>query len=967
MQEELLQFKIQNVWTLVDCPKEVRPIGTKWVLKNKKDERGIVIKNKARLVAQGHTQEEGIDYDEPLGFQDPKFLAKVYKVEKAMYGLHQASRAWYGTLSKYLLKNGFQRLCREFEALMHDKFQMSVMDVRSSNTPMDKENPWGKDETGTDVDLYLYRSMIVSLMYLTASRPDIMFAVCDCARHQVTPKECHLYAVKRIFRYLKGHPKLGLWYPKESPFDLVSFSDNDYDGATQDHKSTTRGCQFLGRRLISWQCKKQTIVATSTTEAEYVAVASCCGQVLWIQNQLLDYGHHFIRDCFEKKLISVDHIHTDENIADLLTKPFDARSLKLIPLVSKGFAMVKAGCKTCWSSQHLRHCEKGEHNTDFHPMVDFIEASPLRYALTVKPTVYVSHLRKFWSTARIETTAEGTKILATVDGIVRTVSKSSLSPSFSGRTVPLFAAMLVHQDEPASPQRDVSQEEAYPTNSGFIADQDRATIDKSSTLPHDSVPRVTSPAAVEGTQEVEISRLKERVKQLKEREGVAATNSGDDAPIKGRSIDEEEAATERVSDDTKEMATVLTSMDAAIVLASGVVDVPTGSGSIPTASTPAEGSIPTGREEVPTASPVFSTATVVTPVIRRKGKEVMVKSKTPKKQKVQEQIDAQVARELKEQLEKEDQRRADQIARDAVIARIYAKEELQSMIDGLNSNNETVAKYLEEYHQFSLELPMERKIELISDAKIYKFQSQKRKPWTKKQKRDYYMVVIKNNLGWKVKDFRGMTFEKVEAKFNSIWKQMEDFIPKVSKEEAGRIKRKGINLEQESAKKQKSSKEITEEAKSPEEVTEEKVKEMMHLVPIEEMYVEALQVKHPIINWKTQNLMHAPVKWKLYDSCRVHHVAAKDKEIFMLVEKDYPLRKGLELVMICYKLQVENFSHMENELVLKIYRIANSPRQQEEVPTASVEGCHCQKKSEATTRKIALLSKVKKKLSVKVK
>ncbi|GKE73135.1 hypothetical protein Tco_1535176, partial [Tanacetum coccineum] len=180
--------------------------------------------------------------------------------------------------------------------LSQDKYVGDILkkygytDVRTENTPMDRENPWGKDGPSKDIDLHLYRSMIGSLMYLTASRPDIMFVVCLCVRHQVTPKECHLHAVKRIFRYLKGYHLLGLWYPKESPFDRVAYSDSDYDGDNHDIKSTTRGCQFLGRRLISWQCKKQTIVATSITKAEYVAAASCCGQVLWIQNQLLDYG-----------------------------------------------------------------------------------------------------------------------------------------------------------------------------------------------------------------------------------------------------------------------------------------------------------------------------------------------------------------------------------------------------------------------------------------------------------------------------------------------------------------------------------------------------------------------------------------------------------------------------------------------------------------------------------------------------
>ncbi|GKA01669.1 hypothetical protein Tco_0674334 [Tanacetum coccineum] len=131
-----------------------------------------------------------------------------------------------------------------------------------------------KDEEAADVDVHLYRSMIGSLMNLTASRPDIMFAVYACTRFQVTPKTSHLYDVKRIFRYIKGHPKLGLWYPRDSPFDLEAFSDSDYAGASLDRKSTIGGCQFLGRRLISWQCKKQTIVANSTTEAEYVAAAN---------------------------------------------------------------------------------------------------------------------------------------------------------------------------------------------------------------------------------------------------------------------------------------------------------------------------------------------------------------------------------------------------------------------------------------------------------------------------------------------------------------------------------------------------------------------------------------------------------------------------------------------------------------------------------------------------------------------
>ncbi|GKD97962.1 putative ribonuclease H-like domain-containing protein, partial [Tanacetum coccineum] len=301
MQEELLQFKLQQVWILVDLPSGKRAIGTKWVFRNKKDERGIVIRNKARLVAQGHRQEEGflvfqmdvksaflygtieeeVYVTQPPGFKDPDHPDKVYKVVKALYGLHQAPRAWYETLANYLLGNGFKRgkidqtlfikkqkgdillvqvyvddiifgstnkeLCTGFEKLMkenQDKYVAEILkkfnytDVKSVSTPVDLENPLVKDGDGDDVDVHLYRSMIGSLMYLTSSRPDIMFVI-----------------VK-----------------------LVAYTDSDYAGATQDRKSTIGGCQFLGNKLISWQYKKQTVVATSTTEAEYVVVASCCGQ-----------------------------------------------------------------------------------------------------------------------------------------------------------------------------------------------------------------------------------------------------------------------------------------------------------------------------------------------------------------------------------------------------------------------------------------------------------------------------------------------------------------------------------------------------------------------------------------------------------------------------------------------------------------------------------------------------------------
>ncbi|GKA93854.1 putative ribonuclease H-like domain-containing protein, partial [Tanacetum coccineum] len=250
MQEELLQFKLQEVWTLVDLPNGKRVIGTKWVFRNKKDERGIVIKNKARLMdvksdfLYGKIEKE-VYVCQPPGFEDPNFPDRVYKVEKALYGLDQAPRAWYETLSTYLLDNGFQRgKIDKTLFIRRDKCDILLVQVTASKAEggwdfYQSRQPLLRDEDGEEVDVHLYRSMIGSLIYLTSTRPDIMFAVCACARYQVNPKVSHLHAVKRIFRYLKGQPKLGLWYPKDLPFDLVAYTDSDYAGASLDRKSTT--------------------------------------------------------------------------------------------------------------------------------------------------------------------------------------------------------------------------------------------------------------------------------------------------------------------------------------------------------------------------------------------------------------------------------------------------------------------------------------------------------------------------------------------------------------------------------------------------------------------------------------------------------------------------------------------------------------------------------------------------------
>ncbi|GJX25414.1 retrovirus-related pol polyprotein from transposon TNT 1-94 [Tanacetum coccineum] len=483
MQEELNQFVANDVWELVPQPRNMTIIGTKWVFRNKLDENGIVSRNKARLVAQGYNQQEGIDYDEtyapvarlesirillayacaldfklfqmdvksaflngfineevyvaqPPGFIDFKKPDHVYKLKKALYGLKQAPKAWYDRLKAFLIKHEYkmgmvdntlftkkkssnliivqiyvddiifgstcQDMCDEFAKIMHDEFEMSMMgelnfflglqikqmedgiffnqskyikemlkkfgleDSKPMKTPMSSDTKLTKDEECESVDSTKYRGMIGSLLYLTASRPDIMFSVCLCARFQEAPKTSHLEAVKRIFRYIKGTTHLGLWYPKGTGIETVVYADSDHAGDYVDRKSTSGICTFVGCCLTSWFSKKQTALAISTTEAEYVSAGKACQQALWMKQALIDYDvrlddvpimcdnkgaidlsknpvqhsrtkhieirHHFLRDNVQKGHVSIEKVPSVDNIADILTKPLKRESFNYLRL-----------------------------------------------------------------------------------------------------------------------------------------------------------------------------------------------------------------------------------------------------------------------------------------------------------------------------------------------------------------------------------------------------------------------------------------------------------------------------------------------------------------------------------------------------------------------------------------------------------------------------------------------------------
>ncbi|GJV85308.1 putative ribonuclease H-like domain-containing protein [Tanacetum coccineum] len=1010
MQEELLQFKIQKVWTLVDLPRGKKAIGTKWVYRNKKDERGIVVRNKARLVAQGYKQEEGIDYDEvfalvarveairlflafasfmnfpvyqmdvksaflygtieeevyvcqPPGFVDPEFPEKVYKVEKALYGLHQAPRAWYETLSTYLLDNGFHRgqidktlfikrlkgdillvqvyvddiifgstkksLCDEFEQIMHNRFQMSSMgeltfflglqvkqkedgifisqdkyvgeilkkfgfsSIRTASTPMETNKALTKDEDGEDVDVHLYRSMIGSLMYLTSSRPDIMFSVCACSRFQVQPKVSHLNAVKRIFRYLKGQPKLGLWYPKDSPLILEAFSDSDYAGASLDRKSTTGGCQFLGSRLISWQCKKQTVVANSTTKAEYIDASHCY----------------------------------------LLTKAFDV-------------------------NDEAVHKELGDRMKRAATTASSLEAEQDSGKVSTARQILVL----FWETASATTNQDGEmEITATIDGRLKTVTEASirrhlkLEDSAGINSLPnaeIFEQLAL-MGYGQTLQGEGSTIPVESQNTPTVAPStSQATSTTPITTPETSPSKITSsPSFVHsiGRDEGSLSLFELTVlfksTQARRRFKIVVFDDEEgleDPSKQGRKITEinqepsislvQDEGTSWIQEDIEIQEKI--SDDTKVVLEEEE----------PTELVEDQGSGEKGEKEVSTVGaehstviPEVSTAAANLVYIRRsaqmrkdKGKAIMeedesVQKKT-KKQLEQERLGHEEAIRLQEQIDEEERQR---IARDAEIAK-----QLQEEINKATQEQEKQEVVTEADPTHVIDW---------SDPAVLRYHAQLNRPYSVAEVRKNMVMYLKNQGGYKMNYFKGMKYEDIRPIFEKVWDQIQSFVPMDSedKEKGSKKKARGSRKKTLARKRagEKQSDQSAKRQKMKDDAEKEDFKEYLNIVPEEGMNVELKRLYEPDTDdlIELQRYMHDLLTWRLYVACGVHHVSTEiGLDMFMLVEKDYPLTRGLLMLMLVNKLQADHHSKMADELLKKIFILANRPRQ-EQVENGVVE------------------------------
>nr|GEU31064.1 putative ribonuclease H-like domain-containing protein [Tanacetum cinerariifolium] len=749
------------------------------------------------------TIEEEVYVCQPLGFEDPDHPDKVYKVFKALYGLHQPPRAWYETLANYLLENDDiifgainKDLCKSFEKLMKDKFQMCSMgeltfflglqvkqkkdgifisqdkyvaeilrkfgltNTKSASTPIDIEKPLLKDPAGEAIDVHTYRSMIGSLMYLTSSRPDIMFVVCACARFQVTPKASHLHAVKRIFRYLKGKPHLGLWYPKDSPFDLVAYSDGNYASASLDRKSTTRRCQFLGCRLISWQCKKQTVVTTSSTEAEYVAAAR-------VNTHRCDEDRLELMELTVFLLPKVEKVGIGVSVVDLQT-PVAVKKvndvIRLQSLVDKKKVVVTEATireALCLNDAEGVECMPNEEI--------FAELARMGYEKpSTKLTFYKAFFSRQWKfliytilqcmSAKRTSWNEFSSSMASalmirkqvVDLSTHTTKYTSpalsqkvfanmrrVGKGFSGVETPLFEGIAAHGEVPIVAEEPSIPSPTPPTPSPQLSHDTPSTSQVQPIPPQSPQVQPQSPQPQPQPQQdavaqaLEITKLKRRVKKLERRN-----------KVKGRMIAEMDKDADVVLEEAKEVAE-----DAKDDESEDEIK-------------PAE---------VQEVVDVVTTAKLITKVVTAASETITAASTNITA--VEAQLPA------------------------VTLTAAPARAELNKNIDWDEAIDHVNKKAKE-------------------DNAVKRYQAMKRKPQTEAQARKNMMVYLKNVAGFKMDYFKGMYYDDIRPIFKRYFDLNVAFLQKskeqIEEEESRALKRINETPAEKAAKRQKLDEEIIE-------------------------------------------------------------------------------------------------------------------------------------------------------------
>ncbi|GJZ67427.1 uncharacterized mitochondrial protein-like protein, partial [Tanacetum coccineum] len=973
---------------------------------------------------------------------------KVYKVEKALYGLHQAPRAWYETLSTYLLENGFKRgtidktlfikkdkgdillvqvyvddiifgstkksLCVEFEQMMHKRFLMSSMGeltfflrlqvkqkddgifisqdkyvvdilkkfdfatVKTASTPIETNKALLKDEEAEDVDVHLYRSMIGSLMCLIASRPDIMFVVCACARFQITPKDSHLHVVKRIFRYLKGQCKLGLWYPIDSPFDLEAFFDSDMLELALT-VNPQQEVVWIQNQMLNYGFNFMNTKIHIDNESTICMVKNL---VFYAKTKHIEIMHHFIRDSYEKRCIQVIKIHTDHNVTDLLTKAFDVSS------ISNEFGVKTGGCKVRTARRKLvllsqrSLLEKSEGNADFHEIVDFLTVSSVRYTLIVSPTIYASYIEQFWNTAHSQTFNDvnqihhvdgntSSKIKSSVrsdlhfndedaklclvrmdDRVVRaTTTVASLDAAQASGNItktrstaisnePLSQEISSGGNTPGSDEERLEQDDLTdfippapydsPLSVGHTpgSDEGRPNINELMAICINLSNMVLALEQSKTAQDLVIQKLKKKVKRLEKKQrartpGMKLFKIG---TSKRKSLDKEYVSKQgRKSDKTKPMFDdcTLPELDVDNAMENVEGDAKTQGRNTAKQITTAGDTINTASIDVSAAGPLnVSTADFSISTARDIFKDEMmtiadtlvaIRSTRPRTTSV-------VIHDVKEE-----PRRA-------------------TSVPIVQSQDKGKGKMVEP--KPTLKNPIQRDKELATrlheedKAELERMQSERA---TQEEASNAALIAKFDNVQARIKAeaLLAARLQEKEREQFSIDKQARFLVETIAERKSSK-KRPRAELDEESVKRQKigeasgSGEEQSSENKK--ELSEEELQKLLVVVPVEEVYVEALQKVH-----YNQEEKKEPTDDKekelLYDTCGVHHVSSvKGHDIFILVKKEYPLTRGTLGLMMVARLLVEADSEMSRELLRKIFYQANIPRQKIHM-TASGYAC----------------------------